>query len=995
MISVSSDLKTRTKKIKQQNIKLNILENELTVKEVHFMPVKIFNSLPVWKLRKQKEVIAKEVKFSFDGKLFKTIMKQIDITVKNASEIKGKNVNFQYGLYIEDSFEYVDLGDFYIKDVEDDKAKEELEVTGYDKMLNFMVPFKQSDLQLTYPCTMATLVQKMAEVCGVEVYSLNFFNSDLIVDEDFFTAQELTYRDVLEKVAEATLTVIFIKDNKLYICKPGSQVVQKLDKTYLTDLLVKEKFGPVNALVLGRGDVEDNVEAKDEASITQNGRCEIRFDENEFVEYKREEVINEMFNEVKGLEYYSFEGSDVGVIWLEPGDLIEVADREENPYKTFYLKANITINTGISSDIEADIPEETDTEYKVTTKEEKKTLKVERLAKKNEGLIQDLILETGKYNKKFVEIQASLDGISQTVESMEDFTREKTQVENLYLEDIAEGEGYVLKFIIYGNSAYFTSNVLTICTSTKPRGYGENVYIETESGEELITEEEQEFVIGTKSFYVNEFEITLYEPLRSITIENETHYDTLEIAQDGTMQIVRRVGVNNEGDCYLLDNEIIEIIEEKFIIPSLKGGIYYFVEEYPYLQYYANYIIENEYSDAFLTKIELGTYITQNAEAIRVAWNQISQYLQMEGIDGKATLNIYNQNNNMLMSLSQDGQTFYDENGNILGTIGIVREEQKDILAFSMPVDWESVDTSRSMAWGIVDPNGSFLPIFYLAGYYGEENSEYGGQLIVEGELAVNILKLANALTFGQHTGGINWGENSDKYIMPVLSNDNEWLTYKAPYGHEFFVSNDSCLVVCEEGISIKHGGEEYLYISKNNYNIWLLKPLFIRVSGNSGYTGYPMIGIDTSHKYNVWWSGDTLFFYVDGTYVNGISDKRLKSDFQEIDDNFLNAIEELKIQQFKCQNRNGQISFGIIAQDLIEVFEKYNINPENYEILKKVKYDLSDETEYYAIEYTQFLVLKQLATDRKIKELKEKDKQKDEIIKNLIERIEKLEEAK
>ena len=47
-----------------------------------------------------------------------------------------------------------------------------------------------------------------------------------------------------------------------------------------TDLTVKEKFGPVNALVLGRGDVEDNVEEIDEESIEQNGRCEIRFDEN-------------------------------------------------------------------------------------------------------------------------------------------------------------------------------------------------------------------------------------------------------------------------------------------------------------------------------------------------------------------------------------------------------------------------------------------------------------------------------------------------------------------------------------------------------------------------------------------------------------------------------------------------------------------------------------------------------------------------------------------
>ena len=419
MINVSNDFKTRTKKIKQQNIKLGIVDGELTVKEVHFMTVKEFNSLPVWMLRKRQEVIAKELKYSFEGNLFKTIMKQIEITVKNAGELKDKDVNFQYGIYVNNNFEYIDLGDYYIKDVDDDKGKTELIVTGYDKMIHFMKTFKQSELQLTYPCTMLTLIQKMCEVCGVGLYSTNFFNADLQVDEDYFTTQELTYRDVLEKVAESTLTTIFIKDNKLYLHKLADNPVEKLDSSYLTGLTVKEKFGPVNALVLGRGDVEDNVEAKDDTSIAQNGRCEIRFDENEFVEYQREQVIDEMFEQTKGIQYYAFEGSDVGVMWLEPCDLIEVENAEESTYKTIYLKANITINTGISSDIEAEVPEATNTEYKVTTKEEKKTLKVERLAKKNEGLIQDLIQETTEQGQKLTEVEQTIDSITQTVSSVE------------------------------------------------------------------------------------------------------------------------------------------------------------------------------------------------------------------------------------------------------------------------------------------------------------------------------------------------------------------------------------------------------------------------------------------------------------------------------------------------------------------------------------------------------------------------------------------------
>ena len=48
-MSVSNEFKNITKKIKQQNIKLSICDGELTVKEIHMMPVHIFNALPVLK----------------------------------------------------------------------------------------------------------------------------------------------------------------------------------------------------------------------------------------------------------------------------------------------------------------------------------------------------------------------------------------------------------------------------------------------------------------------------------------------------------------------------------------------------------------------------------------------------------------------------------------------------------------------------------------------------------------------------------------------------------------------------------------------------------------------------------------------------------------------------------------------------------------------------------------------------------------------------------
>lgn len=431
MINIDNDFKALTKKIKQQDCRITLVGSE-------------------------DKLQVKETKYSFEGQLFKTIMKQINVSVPITDitrQIKGKNLNFKYGLYLNNKFEYLDLGNFYVKDEpEDNKGSEQTEILAYDQLIHFMKIFKQSEMNLTYPCTMGIFVQRMCQVCNTDLYSTEFFFSDLVVEEDYFTAQEITYRDVLEKVAQATLTTIIIKNNKLYLAPILSNQVETLDRSYLSKLVITDKFGPVNALVLGRGDVEDNVEAIDQNSININGRCELRFDENEFLQYKREQVIDAMFKKIKGLTYYAFEASDIGIMWLEPVDCIGLKNNETDIYNSYYLEVNITINTGINSSTQANIPEETETEYKVTSQEEKKYLKVERLAKKNEGQIQDLVEQNTEFENKMTQVEQDIDSIKQTVEDTVEYKREVSGITEIHLEDASNTEVTTLE--IQGSKTY-------------------------------------------------------------------------------------------------------------------------------------------------------------------------------------------------------------------------------------------------------------------------------------------------------------------------------------------------------------------------------------------------------------------------------------------------------------------------------------------------------------------------------------------------------------
>ena len=886
-MSVSNEFKNITKKIKQQNIKLSICDGELTVKEIHMMPVHIFNALPVWKLRKQKETIAKELKYSFDGQLFKTIMKQVEITVKNANEIKDKDINFQYGLFINNKFEYIDLGNYFIKDIEDSKKKDEITVTGYDRMIRFMKTFKQSELQLTYPCKMLKLVQKMCEVCGVELYSTDFYNADLDVEEDFFTAQELTYRDVLEKIAQATLTTAFIEDNKLNLYKVSNDAIEKIDKSYLTDLTIKEKFGPANALVLGRGDVEDNIEETDEKSIEQNGRCEIRFDENEFIEFQRKKVIKGMFEQIKGLEYYSFEASDVGVMWLKPCACIELGDKEDSLYKSYYLKANVTINTGISSDIEAELPEETNTEYKVTTKEEKKTLKVERLAKKNEGKIQDLVEETTENSKKITKHEQDINGITQSVSEV------KTEVKTV--------DGKADKAQTTADTAKSTAETAKSTADSTNKNLSNNYYTKTQT-ENKITQTA---------------ESTISEVSKTYSTKTET--------SDAKQEAIKSANSNTDD--------------------KLKG---------------------------YTETSKLGTAIEQNYEHVKVAWNQISDFIQMMIINNNASLAILDKDKKVMMALDKTGQHFYKEDGTEFGEMGVQTVENQNYISFSVPIDYNS-SVSDGMAWGVKNKKTSkFLPILYIKNFeLGEENSD-----ALSGELVLSACNLVlEGIGTGIKTGSIFIsGDSTSGNLTFFDTNSNTALMTVCPsnvidYPMIYILDNIKFYKNQNGSCSFRIGmGDKYCLLTDEGD----ISCNYIYCDGNMTSTGYLSAyeGISTNG-------------YVNGKKFIDNSREEMKKNIQRYTEKAIDVVRNTDIYKFnyKTEKDTNKKCIGFVIGDNYKYSKELTSTDENGKEIGANLYSMISVA-YKAIQEQQ----------EQIEKLQAKDKQKDELIQSLIQRIETLE---
>jgi hypothetical protein len=83
-----------------------------------------------------------------------------------------------------------------------------------------------------------------------------------------------------------------------------------------------------------------------------------------------------------------------------------------------------------------------------------------------------------------------------------------------------------------------------------------------------------------------------------------------------------------------------------------------------------------------------------------------------------------------------------------------------------------------------------------------------------------------------------------------------------------------------------------------------------------------------------------------------------------------MEAIAECKIYQYKAFNRDGLISVGIMAQDLVEKCEKRGIRPENYELLTKMNFIQDDDTLYYSVDYNQYATFMIDYLQKKVKEL-------------------------
>lgn len=133
---------------------------------------------------------------------------------------------------------------------------------------------------------------------------------------------------------------------------------------------------------------------------------------------------------------------------------------------------------------------------------------------------------------------------------------------------------------------------------------------------------------------------------------------------------------------------------------------------------------------------------------------------------------------------------------------------------------------------------------------------------------------------------------------------------------------------------------------------------------------GYAMCGHATGHTYHCDWDDTALWFQVDNSWIWSSSDKRLKKNIEEINQDYIDAVGSVDLFQYNL-NRQGYsdkpLYFGAMAQDIIENLKNKGHANENLNMIFQNKTTSDDDTLYYGMNYEQFLILRLAGDEQKI----------------------------
>lgn len=590
----------------------------------------------------------------YEGGILKSVMKQLDLDI-NVDIPEGTLINAQFALMVNGDYEALDYGDFIVYKSEKQEDTNSYKLTCYDKMLYAMKDYEA--LNITYPITIRNYIGAICSHLNLTFASSNvaFANYDKEIPNELYLDSDgnslgYTFRDVLDELAEVTASTICINDlgelEVRYITDTGDTINEEYFKN--VNVNFGQKFGAVNTIVLSRSAGADNIYYP---AVLPENPYEIKISDNQIMNGNdRADYLPDIYAKLNGLEYYLNDFASPGIMYYDLCDRYTVSIGG-NTYSCVMFNDEINITQGIEENIHTDMPEETVTDYTKADKTDRKINQTYLMVDKQNGIIQSLVDKTVY--------------VSDT----------KSGVGSITLENAYPGELYKLSIkgqisllfpqseTLYGSpvvprDSLMPSNTLTpsnaVPYGNAPQYPSSELF--TKNMKLLIDEDEYELDIDFLNYISND-------------VCDEFVYE------NGECKIIRRVGINSQGEKFALDNEVIE--KRKGVMLNVKASSVIALASFSLAILSATYLLDNDYTHNFATEIYVNSEIKQTADSItqqvnaKVGDDEIIAKLNLAIEDGQGVIQLTG--NQIVINsdhFTVDGQgNIACENANISGTI--------------------------------------------------------------------------------------------------------------------------------------------------------------------------------------------------------------------------------------------------------------------------------------------------------------------------------------
>lgn len=334
----------------------------------------------------------------------------------NSLDLAGKEITVYRGVLVNDNIEWIPQGIFIpqSKDITTNVSTRTISVNNaQDRTQLFDDPYV-SELDWSNNAT-HTGLEIISEICtnlGLQLESTVFPFSTYNFKQPNFP-EGITYKEVVMRYAEIGGAIAMItRLGKLYI-KTQIATGHTVNRNRYVSLSKEKMFGFINVVVLGKDGMNDDIVYPN--TLPEN-KVEWKILDNPFVDLYREEMIDTVASYIIGQSIIPFTLNDfVDGFYLDCNDVISVNDKNGETFNAVIL--NYDTSSRIKSNVSADVPTNTTTDYNLAGSSKKTLNQVRFDVDHNTQQINQIISTQNSQSETINNIQSGLDDLVDQIDS--------------------------------------------------------------------------------------------------------------------------------------------------------------------------------------------------------------------------------------------------------------------------------------------------------------------------------------------------------------------------------------------------------------------------------------------------------------------------------------------------------------------------------------------------------------------------------------------------